>query len=207
MLTKISLTEIKNLETNKLKMKVFNRWELEKVKINDISISNYIYFNKKYGELVPHSSGNYDKKPFKKTYCPILERLVCSLMLKSRNSGKKIKTIAIVKHAFYLLHKTTGKNPIQLLVDAISNCAPHEDSLMLSNSGQKKREAVDVSPYRKISQAIYFIAVGTKKAAFKNPKSISIALHDEILNAARNSNTSYAIKKKLDLEKNASLFR
>ena len=44
------------------------------------------------------------------------------LQYHGRNTGKKIKAIRIVKHAFEIIHLLTGINPIAVLVGAIMNC-------------------------------------------------------------------------------------
>ena len=41
-------------------------------------------------------------------HCPIVERLVNSLMMHGRNNGKKLMTVRIVKHSFEIIHLTTG---------------------------------------------------------------------------------------------------
>ncbi len=40
-------------------------------------------------------------------------------MSHGRNNGKKLMAIRIVQHCFELMHLITGKNPLQLLVDAV----------------------------------------------------------------------------------------
>ena len=53
-----------------------------------------------------------------------------------------------------------------------------------------------MSPLRRVNQAIYLICTGARNSAFRNIKSISECLADEIMNAAKESSNSYAIKKK-----------
>uniref|UniRef100_A0A7S2TFH0 Small ribosomal subunit protein uS7 domain-containing protein n=1 Tax=Lotharella oceanica TaxID=641309 RepID=A0A7S2TFH0_9EUKA len=117
-------------------------------------------------------------------------------MLQGRNSGKKIKTINIVKKSFSLINKKTNLNPIQVLVSAVENwfqifyfSSPIEDSLLLGQKISNKRVSVDISPYRRISQAIYMMAIGVKKSSFKSEKPISDCLTEEILNAYKNSSS------------------
>ena len=43
----------------------------------------------KSNTIVPHTSGRYQIKRFKKIKCPIIERLTNSLMYYGRNNGKK----------------------------------------------------------------------------------------------------------------------
>merc|ERR1711971_1553363 len=59
----------------------------------------------------------------------------------------------------------------------------------------------DVSPLRRVNQAIWLLCTGAREAAFRNIKSIAECLSDELINAAKGSSNSYAIKKKDELER------
>ena len=48
-------------------------------------------------------------KRFRKASCPIVERLVCSLMFHGRNNGKKLMAVRIVRHTFEIIHLLTGE--------------------------------------------------------------------------------------------------
>jgi len=74
-------------------------------------------------------------KKFRKLSCPIVERLVGSLQFHGRNTGKKIKAIRIVKHAFEIIHLLTGKNPVDVFIKAVMNAGPREDSTRIGNAG------------------------------------------------------------------------
>merc|ERR1719159_2252596 len=95
----------------------------------------------------------------------------------------------------------TDKNPIQVYVDAVKNGGPREDSTRIGSAGVVRRQAVDVSPLRRVNQAIYLITTGARNSAFRNIKSIAECLADEIVNAANGSSNSYAIKKKDEIER------
>ena len=60
-----------------------------------------------------------------------------------------------------------------------------------------RRQAVDISPLRRVNQAIWLITTGAREAAFRNVKTIAECLADELINAAKGSSNSYAIKKKV----------
>mmetsp|Transcript_8197 Transcript_8197/g.16021 ORF Transcript_8197/g.16021 Transcript_8197/m.16021 type:complete len:156 (+) Transcript_8197:2-469(+) len=102
-------------------MKLFNKWTYKFINIKDLSLSQYIFINQEFGDFNPHSRGKFGNIQFAKSKCSIVERLINSLMLQGRNSGKKIRTINIVKKAFYLINKKTNLNPIQVLVTAVEN--------------------------------------------------------------------------------------
>lgn len=150
---------------------------------------------------LPHSAGRYAAKRFRKAQCPIIERLTNSLMMNGRNNGKKLMAIRIVDHAFSIVHLMTDQNPIQIAVDAIVNCGPREDSTRIGSAGTVRRQAVDVSPLRRVNQAIALLTIGAREASFRNVKSIAECLAEELINAAKGSSNSYAIKKKDELER------
>merc|ERR1712146_667030 len=104
----------------------------------------------------------WQKKRFRKAMCPIVERLVCSLMKFGRNNGKKLMAMRIVQHSFEIIHLLTDKNPIQVFVDAVKNGGPREDSTRIGSAGVVRRQAVDVSPLRRVNQAIYLICTGAR---------------------------------------------
>ena len=70
-----------------------------------------------------------------------------------------------------------------------------------------RRQAVDVAPMRRINQAIYLITTGARESAFRNMKTIAECLADELINAAKGSSNSYAIKKKDEVERVAKANR
>ena len=116
----------------------------------------------KYHQYIPHSAGRYNIKRFRKAQCPIVERLTNSLMMHGRNNGKKLLAVRIVKHTFEIIYLMTDKNPIQVLVDAIVNGGPREDSTRVGSAGTVRRQAVDVSPLRRVNTAIWLITTGVR---------------------------------------------
>lgn len=72
-------------------------------------LQDYISVKEKYAKYLPHSSGRYQVKRFRKAQCPIVERLVNSLMMHGRNNGKKLMAVRILKHAFEIIHLLTGE--------------------------------------------------------------------------------------------------
>merc|ERR1739844_307746 len=128
-------------------------------------------------------------------------------MYHGRNNGKKLKAIRIIEHAFEIIHLLTDLNPMQVLVDAIIKAGPREDSTRIGSAGTVRRQAVDVSPLRRVNQALYLLTVGTREASFRNIKTISECLADELINASKGSSNSYAIKKKDELERIAKANR
>jgi small subunit ribosomal protein S5e len=178
---------------------LFNKWSYEDVEIKDLALADYLQI--KSHVYVPHTAGRYQAKRFRKAQCPITERLTNSLMMHGRNNGKKLMAARIVKHAFEIIYLLTDQNPIQILLDAIINTGPREDSTRIGSQGTVRRQAVDVSPLRRVNQAIWLLTTGAREAAFRNVKTIAECLADELINAAKGSSNSYAIKKKDELER------
>jgi small subunit ribosomal protein S5e len=188
-------------------VKLFGKWAYDELEVNDISLEDYIAVKGKYSVYLPHTAGRYQKKRFRKAQCPITERIACSLMRKGRNSGKKIKAVRIVQSTLEIIHLLTDQNPIQVVVSAIIQSGPREDSTRVGSAGVVRRQAVDMSPFRRVNYAMYLLATGAREAAFRNVKTIAECLADEIINAARGSSNSYAIKKKDEIERVAKMNR
>jgi len=118
------------------------------------------YIQVKAPVYLPHTAGRFASKRFRKAQCPIVERLTNSLMMHGRNNGKKLMAVRIVKHAFEIIHLLSDQNPIQVLVDAIINTGPREDSTRIGSAGTVRRQAVDVSPLRRVNQAVSLLTIG-----------------------------------------------
>ena len=56
-------------------------------------------------------------------------------------------------------------------------------------------------------EIIYLLTTGAREAAFRNVKTIAECLADELINAAKGSSNSYAIKKKDEIERVAKANR
>ena len=59
------------------------------------------------------------------------------------------------------------------MVNAIINSGPREDSTRIGRAGTVRRQAVDVSPLRRVNQAIWLCCTGAREASFRNIKSIA----------------------------------
>lgn len=122
-------------------------------------------------------------------------------MMKGRNNGKKLLACRIMKQSMEIIHLLTGDNPLQVVVDAISNTSAREDSTRIGSAGAVRRQAVDVSPLRRVNVSIALITIGARESAFRNTKTIAECLADELINAAKGSSNSYAIRKKDESER------
>merc|ERR1711975_163248 len=193
----------KKMSNSAVPVKLFNKWTYDDVEISEIALYDYMTVKqqKRARSFLPHTAQRYNVKRFRKAQCPLIERMTNSLMMHGRNNGKKLMALRIVEHTFEIIFLLTKLNPLQVFVDAIINAGPREDSTRVGSGGTARRQAVDVSPIRRVNQAIYFLTQGARKAAFRNIKTIAECLAMELINAAKESPNSYAIKNKDQIER------
>jgi len=183
-------------------VKLFGKWSMSEVVIDDPSIKNYISLRP---VLVPHTSGRYAGKD--KYKINIVERLINKIMRTDKNTGKKIKAYNIVKDAFDIIYEKTGTNPLQILVKAVSNAGPREETVQLKYAGLAVPKSVDTAPLRRIDEALMFITKGASISAFKNKRTIEEVLASEIISAANYDIKCYSISKKEERERIAKAAR
>ena len=179
-------------------IKLFGKWDFKDIEVRDPGLKRYICLRPVY---VPHSMGRHEHKRFGKAEVNIVERLVNNLMRPGKNAGKKLRAINVVKNAFEIIHLRTGENPIQVLVRAIENSAPCEDTTRISYGGIVYHLAVDISPQRRLDLALRFLCEGARQASFGNPKPLEECLAEEIILAANNDMKSYAVSKRHEMER------
>ncbi|MEM1687873.1 MAG: 30S ribosomal protein S7 [Nanopusillaceae archaeon] len=191
----------------------FGRWKYD-IEIEDESLKQAMNL-KPY--IIPKTNGRHQKKRFGVFNIPIIERLIGRLMTPGhmgkkhkftsyRASGKYYKCLKIVLRAFEIIEKETKQNPIKVLVKAIENAAPREEITTIEMGGARYPKAVDISPKRRIDLAIRFIVQGAYHRS-RNKGKMYEALAKEIIAAYKNSVESFAINKKLELERLASSSR
>ena len=194
----------KNKETKKMNFfPVLNKYNMDDVKIEDKGLERYINLDIENIYL----GGIYSNKIFAKSKLPIVERLINNIMRTEKYNGKKIKAYKVVKTTFEIIDKKTKTNPMQVLIDALQNAAPKEETTRLRFGGISVPKAVDVAPQRRIDIAIRNICTGSVNSTHKNKKSISACLADELIKASKNDVTSFAVAKKNDAERVAKSAR
>ncbi|MBM4240474.1 MAG: 30S ribosomal protein S7 [Euryarchaeota archaeon] len=181
-----------------MSFKVFDKWELGDVKIEDRGLLNYICLDE---ILVPHTLGRHVKRQFAKSRVSIVERLINKIMRTKRNSGKKNKAYNMVRDAFDIINKRSKQNPLQILIKAVENTAPREETTRIKYGGIGYQVAVDIAPQRRVDLALGFITRGTMQSSFKSRKSIAECLADEVLFASEYDTKSFAIQKKEEKER------
>lgn len=196
-------------------IKAFNKWGTEEIKVEDPGLVKYISLKPK---IVPRTGARYAKNRFHKSNVFIVERLMNKLMVPGHKSKKHFKTsfhaTGKAGNAYELIEKTlvyieekTKENPIKVLVKAIENAAPREEIITIEYGGARYPKAVECAPQRRIDIALRLMVQGSYQKAFDNKKPSFQALADEILNAYKLNQSSTAIAKKLELERQADSSR
>lgn len=200
------------METTEIEKGVllFNKYDYN-VKVDDVSIKPYVYLTP---VITPHTFGRigFRKKRMEKN---VIERLVNKLMrggtgekisgkvIRTHGAlqGKKTKVLSAVEEAFDAIAVKTKKNPIQVLTDAIANTAPREEVTKVEYGGARYQVAVDVSPRRRVDIALRNIAMAAIMSSFAKKPTLAEALANEIALAASGDVSSYAIKRRDEMER------
>ena len=183
---------------------LFQKWSFKDITVKDIGLQRYLNLTPM---VAPHSMGRHEHQRFRKAKVNIVERLINGLMRGGKNAGKKAKATNFVKEAFEIINVKTGKNPIEVLVQAVENCAPCEDTTRVSYGGVVYHLSVDVAPQRRIDLAIRHITAGAKASSVNTPKSIQEILADELMLAAAKDIKSTAVAKRNEIERVAQSSR
>ncbi len=179
------------------------KYDMKSVKIEDKGLERYINLDIKN----IYNGGIFSNKLFGKSKIPLIERLINNIMRTEQYNGKKIKAYKIVNLTFEIIDKRTKSNPLQVLINALENSAPKEETTRLRFGGISVPKAVDVAPQRRLDIAIRNISQGSVNASHKNKKSMEACLADEIIKASKNDVASFAVAKKNDIERVAKSAR
>jgi small subunit ribosomal protein S7 len=185
-------------------IKLFQKWSFKDIAVVDIGLQRYLNLTPM---VAPHSMGRHEHQRFSKSKVNIVERLINGLMRSGKNAGKKAKATNIVKETFEIINIRTGKNPIEVLVKAVENASPCEDTTRVSYGGVVYHLSVDVAPQRRIDLAIRHITEGARASSKNNPRSIQETLADELVLAANKDIKSVAIAKRNEIERVAQSSR
>jgi len=182
--------------------KLFGKWEVSDIQYRDPSTRRYLSVTP-----IAHTMGRHASKQFKKSEISVVERLANRLMKTGANAGKKQQALGIVRDAFDIVHERTDENPIQVLVRAVENSAPREETVRLKYGGISVPKAVDVAPQRRVDQALKFIADGAHSSSFKTPTDAAEALANQLIGAADYDVQTYAVGQKEEKERVAAAAR
>ncbi|MEY7850309.1 30S ribosomal protein S7 [Natrarchaeobius sp. A-rgal3] len=182
--------------------KLFGTWEIDEIEYADPSTERYISVTP-----VAHTAGRHASKQFQKSQISIVERFINRLMQSEENTGKKQQNLNFVREAFDLIHERTEENPVQVLVTAVENAAPREETVRLKYGGISVPKAVDVAPQRRVDQALKFLAEGVHNDSFKTSTSVPEAITRQLTGAADYDVQTYAISQKEEKERVAAAAR
>jgi len=183
---------------------LFNKWDPSEVVIKDPGLERYVTIT---STAVPHSCGRLTQQQFTKSSMAIVERLINRLMQVEHNSGKKQLCTRTVMEAFDIINKKTKQNPIQVLVDAIGNTGPREETVRLKYGGINVPKSVDTAPIRRVNTALKYIATGVWRGSHKTKRSASQVLADELIAAAKGDSKCFSVGKKEEVERIAKSAR
>jgi len=157
--------------------------------------------------IVPNTTGKFTRQEFNKANMLIVERLINRLMQTEMNTGNKQLATRIVRDAFDIIYKKTKKNPVQVLVEAIANTGPREETVRLKYGGINVPKSVDTAPLRRVNTALFFISEAVYKAAHKSKKPVAACLADELIAASKGDAKAYSVNKKEERERIAKSAR
>ncbi|WP_423751027.1 30S ribosomal protein S7 [Salinirarus marinus] len=181
---------------------LFGVWDVTDIEYGDPSTERYLNVTP-----IAHTMGRHASKQFQKSEISVVERLINRLMQTEENTGKKQMTMRIVRDAFEIVHERTEENPVQVLVTAVENAAPREETVRLKYGGISVPQAVDVAPQRRVDQGLKFLADGVQRTSYKTSTSAAEALARQLIGAADYDVQTYAINQKEEKERVAAAAR
>lgn len=196
-------------------IKVFNRWSVEGIKVEDPGLQNFITLTPR---IVPKTGARYAGSRFHKSKILIVERLINKLMVAGHKGKKHFRTSGhmtgksntsynIVEKSFKIVESTLKENPIKAFARAVENAAQREEIITIEYGGARYPKAVECSPQRRVDLVLRYIVQGAFHKSSNTKKTIVQGLAEEIINAYRMSGASYAISKKLEIERQADASR
>jgi len=197
-----------------MKFKIFDLYETEGIPVNDTALKSVINLHPK---LILKSHGRNAQK-FGQIKTNIVERFINRIgvaghrgkkhkIILGTSTGKYSKNAKIVLNAFELIKKKTGKNPVEVFVRAIENSAPRDEITIIEYGGARYPQAVDVSPLRRVNIALRHLVHGASEKAFGKKKNLVQGLAEEIILASEGNQESFAVKKRIESEKQADSAR
>ena len=178
--------------------KLFGEWSFDGITVRDIGLVRYLNIQPIY---TPHSGGRHEARKFRKSDMNIVERLINDLMKPGGAGGAKIRVTSTVRNAFKIINLKTGKNPVEVLVRAVENSAPNEDTTRIGYGGVVYRLAVDISPQRRIDLALRYITRGIREQTFSNRLTLDEIIANQLIGAANNDGNSFSIRRRLEVER------
>src|SRR3989338_3648546 len=194
----------------------FNRWSTNGIIVKDPGLARYINLDPK---IVPKTNARWIGRQFHKSKTFIVERLINRIRVTGHKSKQHhfktsghmatqgINAYNIIEKVFLRIEKQTKENPIKVFVKAIENAAPREEIVTIEYGGARYPKAVDSAPQRRVDVTLRHFVWGAYGQCFNRKKSLVDALADELIAAYRLDGKSFAINKKMELERQADASR
>ncbi|RKY00815.1 30S ribosomal protein S7 [Candidatus Poribacteria bacterium] len=128
--------------------------------------------------------------------------LVAKFINKVMRDGKKSLAQKIVYGSFEIIRQRTGKDPLEVFMQAVENCKPVLEVRTRRVGGANYQVPVEVRPERQIHLAMKWII---ESARARSGKSMMEKLAAELIDAYNNEGA--AIKKKIDTHRMAEANR
>ncbi len=198
-----------------MEIKAFDRWSIEGIKVHDAGLRDYISLEP---TIVPKTGARYAGSRFHKSKVFIIERFINKIMVPGHKSKKHFKSSGsitgkannaykIAEDVLKILEQKIKKNPIEVFVQAVENAAQREEIVTIEYGGARYPKAVECAPQRRIDLVLRNMTQGSYQKSFNSKKPIEQCLADEIIAAYNLSNDSFAISKKLEVERQADSSR
>jgi len=196
-------------------IKVFNKWSTDDIVIKDQGLVRYINLSP---VIVPKTGGKNTGTRFHKSKAFIVERLINKVMVPGHKSkkhfqssgritGKAQNAYNVIKKTLEIIEEKTKQNPISVFVKALENAAAREEIITIEYGGARYPKAVESAPQRRVDVALRYMTQGAYHKSFNSKKAIEDTLSEEIMNAFKLSPNSFAISKKLEVERQADSSR
>lgn len=193
----------------------FNKYDTDNIEIEDPGLKPYINLDAK---IVPKTGARYAGNRFHKSKIFIVERLINRIMVSGHKSkkhfissghysGKASQVFNLVESTFELIEKRTGVNPVEVFAKGVEHAAPREEIVTIEYGGARYPKAVECAPQRRVDMVLKLMTQGARQKSFNKKKSFESALADEIIHAYNRSNSSVAVAKKLEIERQADASR
>jgi len=197
-----------------LNFKIFDKYDISTIEIQDEGLKSAINLKPKL--LLKNQGRNVGK--FSQTKVNLVERLANKLSVaghrgkkhkleKGNATGKYTKNMQIIVDVLEMIEKKTGKNPVEVLLRAVENSAPRDETTVIEYGGARYPQAVDVAPVRRVNLALKHLVHGASDKAFNKKKTIAQTLAEEIIMASDKNGESLAIRKKKEAEAQADSAR
>jgi len=192
-------------------VELFDKWDAESVEVDDSGLVRYINTE---NIMAPRSRGRHPDQDFYKADVQIVERLLNRLYVaghkgnkhkitSGRNVGKSEKLWTMIEEAFDQIEAETDENPVEVFVRALENSAPKEEVVSYQRGGAIARQAVIVSPQRRVDLALRHIVQGAYSDRLANGTDAADALADEIVGAYREDSDVRAVRDRQRREREA----